>query len=553
MKGQTAITNILKAEGVKWVTCYPDGGTSDSLIEACADAGIRTILPRSERVVVNIADGFTRVTNGRPNGVAIIGGGQTAGVAFSGISQAFSDNVPVLILGGAPVRDRVGQRGTQDYDPIHTYLKVTKWVETISNAYRVPELMRRAFTYLRNGRSSPVVLVLPHDVTPEEFPDDRFSYTPVPRWTTPSNQHDVEVAVRALLNAKNPLIYAGEGTLYAEAWDELREFAELLQVPVMTTMKGKSVFPENHPLSVGHGGRTGPQAAAHFLDKADLVFCIGASLQRGAGAEISGKVIIQVDLDEHYINRIQASDYVIIGDAKLVLRQAIEEVKKQTNTRGRKNEAVVKEIGNVKKEFLKEWMPLLTSNEVPINPLRVYWDLMHAVDVKNTIITHEPGSARNHLCPFWEAVTPRGYLGWGGHSGLGSSMGLTMGAKLARPECLAIQVTGDGAFGYTGLDFETSVREKIPILTIVNNNLSISGGVRLSGNYADVAEALGGYGERVEKPDEIIPAIKRAKKSVDSGRSALLDMICRPPRRTENMSRYWPNLRSAQAPPPVNV
>ena len=98
MKGQTAITNILKAEGVKWVTCYPDGGTSDSLIEACADAGIRTILPRSERVVVNIADGFTRVTNGRPNGVAIIGGGQTAGVAFSGISQAFSDNVPVLIL-----------------------------------------------------------------------------------------------------------------------------------------------------------------------------------------------------------------------------------------------------------------------------------------------------------------------------------------------------------------------------------------------------------------------------------------------------------------------
>jgi thiamine pyrophosphate-dependent acetolactate synthase large subunit-like protein len=552
VKGQTAITNILKAEGVEWVTCYPDGGTASNLIAACADTGIRTIQPRCERVVVNIADGFTRVTNGRPNGVAIVGGGQTAGVAFSGISQAFSDNVPMLILGGAPIRDRVGQRQIQDYDPIHTYLKVTKWVETINYAYRVPELMRRAFTYLRNGRPSPVVLVSPHDVMYEELPDEVFRYTPISRWTTPGNPHDVTVAVRAILNAKTPLIYAGEGTLYAEAWDELREFAELLQVPVMTTMKGKSVFPENHPLSVGHGGRTGPKHAAHFYHKADLVFCIGASLQRGAGADMSGRVIIQVDVDEYYINKDHISDYAIIGDAKLVLRQVIEEVKRQT-TNGRRNDAMVTEIENVKNEFLKEWMPLLTSNEVPINSLRVYWDLMHTVDVKNTIITHEPGSARDQLCPFWEAITPRGYLGWGGHSGLGSSLGLTMGAKLARPKCLAIQVTGDGAFGYNGMDFETSIREKIPILTIVINNHSISGGVPLSGKYADVAEALGGYGERVEKPDDIIPAIKRAQKAVNAGRSALLEVISRPRQRTEDMRQYWPNMRLGLTPPPLYV
>ena len=550
MKGQTAITSILKAEGVEWVTCYPDGGTASNLIAACADAGIRTIQPRSERIVVNIADGYTRVTNGRPNGVAVVGGGQTAGVAFSGISQAFSDNVPMLILGGAPIRDRVGQRQIQDYDPIHTYLKVSKWVETINFAYRVPELMRRAFTYLRNGRPSPVVLVSPHDVMFEELPDEVFRYTPISRWKTPGNPHDVTVAVRAILNAKSPLIYAGEGTLYAEAWDELREFAELLQVPVMTTMKGKSVFPENHPLSVGHGGRTGPKYAAHFYHKADLVFCIGASLQRGAGADMSGKIIIQVDVDEYYINKDHVSDHVIIGDAKLVLKQAIEEAKKQT-TNGRKNKTTVNEVENVKTEFLKEWMPLLTSNEVPINSLRVYWDLLHTVDVKNTIITHEPGSSRDQLCPFWEAITPRGYLGWGGHSGLGSSLGLTMGAKLARPECLAIQVTGDGAFGYNGMDFETSIREKIPILTIVNNNSSISGGVPLSGKYADVAEALGGYGERIEKPDDIIPAIKRAQKSIDSGRSALLEVISRPRQREEDMRQYWTNMRLGLTPPPL--
>jgi acetolactate synthase-1/2/3 large subunit len=550
MKGQKAITNILKAEGVEWVTCYPDGGTASSLIAACADAGIRTIQARSERVVVNIADGFTRVTNGRPNGVAVIGGGQTAGVAFSGISQAFSDNVPMLVLGGAPIRDRVGQRQIQDYDPIHTYLKVSKWVETINFAYRVPELMRRAFTYLRNGRPSPVVLVSPHDIMYEELPDEVFNYTPISRWKTPGNPRDIEVAVRALLNAKSPLIYAGEGTLYAEAWDELREFAELLQVPVMTTMKGKSVFPENHPLSVGHGGRTGPKYAAHFYHKADLVFCIGASLQRGAGADMSDRVIIQVDLDEYYMNKDHVTDHVIIGDAKLVLKQAIKEVKKQTNN-GRMNNAVVKEVKKVKSEFLKEWMPILTSNEKPINSLRVYWDLLHTVDVKNTVITHEPGSSRDQLCPIWETLTPRGYLGWGGHSGLGSSLGLTMGVKLARPECLAIQVTGDGAFGYNGMDFETSIREKIPILTIINNNLSISGGAPLSGKYADVAEALGGYGERVEKPDDIIPAIKRATKTVDSGRSALLEIMSRPRKRTEDMRQYWTGMRLGLTPPPL--
>jgi acetolactate synthase-1/2/3 large subunit len=126
-----------------------------------------------------------------------------------------------------------------------------------------------------------------------------------------------------------------------------------------------------------------------------------------------------------------------------------------------------------------------------------------------------------------------------------------MGAKLARPECLAIQVTGDGAFGYNGMDFETSIREKIPILTIVNNNLSISGGAPLSGKYADVAEALGGYGERVEKADDIIPAIKRATKSVDSGRSALLEIMSRPRKRTEDMRQYWTGMRLGLTPPPL--
>jgi acetolactate synthase-1/2/3 large subunit len=135
MKGTTAITNILKAEGVKWVTGYYDGGGATHIIDACREAGIRPIHTRSERVGVNIADGFTRVTNGRPNGVAVVGGGQTVGVAYSGISQAWSDNVPLLVLASSVVRDRTGMGVIQDYDPMHVFKPITKWTEIINYAY----------------------------------------------------------------------------------------------------------------------------------------------------------------------------------------------------------------------------------------------------------------------------------------------------------------------------------------------------------------------------------------------------------------------------------
>jgi acetolactate synthase-1/2/3 large subunit len=173
---------------------------------------------------------------------------------------------------------------------------------------------------------------------------------------------------------------------------------------------------------------------------------------------------------------------------------------------------------------------------------------MHTVNVKNTIITHEAGQPRNQLLPFWDTVTPRGYIGWGHHSTMGFSIGAAIGAKLARPESLVINVMGDGAFGMTGLDFETAVRNKIPILTMVLNNFSLAAFSRLtpstsilSGNYAEIGEALGGYGERIEKPDEIIPAINRAIKHLESGQAALLEFIVKYEK--AGMAQYWPSRR----------
>ncbi len=537
MKGNTAIAKILKTEGVEFVTGFPD----NPLHEEVAKEDIRFIKFRTERVAVQVADGFSRASFVKRFGVCITQGGPGNENAFSGVAHAFADSVPILILPSGVERRRIST--LPSFSAVENYRGITKWVDSINFADQVPEMMRRAFTYLRMGRPGPVMLELPADVADEEFDDAIFQYRPVKGVKTAGDPADVREVAKALIAARNPVIRAGQGVLYASAWDELREFAELLQIPVFTTMNGKSAFPENHPLSLGAGGRTRPKMVIHFLKKADLVFAIGSSCTRdNFTAHIpDGKVIMQSTIDERDINKDYALEQAIIGDAKLVLRQLIDEVKEQIGLEGRKaSNTIVREVRAVKDEWLKEWMPKLTSNEVPINPYRVIWDLMQVLDRKETIITHDAGNPRDQMVPFYESIIPGGYIGWGKSTTLGSGMAFAMGAKLARPDKTAVNFMGDAAFGMVGMDFETAVREKIPILTIIVNN-SVLGGYQelypiaserynlnlLSGDYTKVAEGLGGYSERVEQPHDIIPAIQRAKKALTSGQPALIEIITR--------------------------
>ncbi len=537
MKGKTAIAKILKMEGVEFITGFPN----NILHEEMAKEGIRFIKFRTERVAVQVADGFSRASFGKRFGICVMQGGPGIENTYPGVAHAFADSVPILVLPGGVARRRIST--LPSFSAVKNYWGITKWVDSINFADRVPELMRRAFTYLRMGRPGPVMLELPVDVAEEEFDDAMFQYSPPKGAKTAGDPADVREVAKALIAARNPVIRAGQGVLYACAWDELRELAELLQVPVFTTMNGKSAFPENHPLSLGAGGLTRPKMVMHFLKKADLVFAIGSSCTRENFTTPipDGKVIMQSTIDERDINKDYSIEQAIIGDAKLVLRQLIAEVKKQIGTEGNKgNDAIAREIRAVKGEWLQEWMPKLTSNEVPINPYRVIWDLMQALDRKETIITHDAGNPRDQMLPFYESIIPGGYIGWGKSTTLGSGMAFAMGAKLARPDKTAVNFMGDAAFGMVGMDFETAVRERIPILTILINN-SVLGGYQgrfpvaserynihlLSGDYAKVAEGLGGYSERVEQPDDIIPALQRGKKAVDSGQAALIEIITR--------------------------
>ena len=535
MDGVTAIANILKLEGVDFICCMP----SNPLIEAAAVAGIRPIVCRQERTGVHMADGFTRINNGKKNGIFLAQSGPGAENAFAGIAQAYADSVPILFLPAGAARHRLGTDPV--FSPTRSYEGVTKWAAHINYADRVPELMRRAYTQLRSGKPGPVLLEIPQDLNTEEISEEQFDYEPPPIVRSAADPDAISPAVRALLGAQRPVIYAGQGVLYAEASEELRQVAEFLQVPVMTTLEGKSAFPENHPLALGVGGSSTTGAVHRFLPQADLVFAVGCSLVKsGFTTPIPpGKTIIHATNADVDINKDYKSHHPLVGDAKLVLNQMLEELRRQAGQPRPADQALVSEIRSSKQEWMDQWMPLLTSDEVPLNPYRVIWDVMNTVDLDNTIVTHESGSPREQVTPFWEARAPRSFIGWGKSTQLGYSLGLAMGAKLAAPEKQVINFMGDAAFGMVGMDVETAVRENIPITTIVLNNSTMAiypdhrmpvaveryQTKNLSGNFADVAQALGAYSEKITQPEDIIPAMQRAQEMNRSGRAVLLEFI----------------------------
>jgi acetolactate synthase-1/2/3 large subunit len=534
MKVANAVAQILKKEGVEFLVGYP----VNQIIEAAAEADIRTIIVRQERTGLHMADAVSRVTSGDKIGVFAMQHGPGAENAFGGVAQAYGDSVPIVVLpGGYPRRLTNIQPNFNSFLNFH---RVTKWAEQVIVSDAAPEAMRRAFTQVKNGRPRPVLVEFPIDVLREEIPDS-FEYVPAPRTRVGPDPRDVSRVAEALVAAQRPVIYAGQGVHYAKAWPQLRELAELLEAPVTTSLQGKSAFPENHPLSLGSGGRSISKQLHHFLTNADLIFGIGCSfaITNYGVAMPKGKKIIHATLDPTDFNKDLRAEQVLAGDAALTLEALLAEVKDRLKGKPRgRAAAVAKEIATLKAEWLAQWMPRLTGKGTPLSPYRVIWDLLHTADVANTIITHDAGSPRDQISPFWEAVTPLSYIGWGKTTQLGYGLGLAMGAKLAAPDKLCVNFWGDAAIGFTGMDFETAARERIPILSILSNNFSMAIELKvmkvatqkyrstdISGNYADFAKALGCHGERITEPDEIVPAIKRGIAKTREGVPTLLEFI----------------------------
>jgi acetolactate synthase-1/2/3 large subunit len=544
MNGAGIIAEILKREGTEFLSCYP----RNPLIEACAAIDIRPVLCRQERVGVGIADGYSRIRRGKRNGVFAAQNGPGIENAFPGVAQAYAENVPMLIIpGGLPLARQYVRPVFRAAD---VYRPVTKWTALAHNVQELPDLMRRAYHAMRSGKGGPVLVEVPDAVFEAEF-EGTLDYTTVPVTRMAPDPDAIKKAAQMLLAAKNPLILAGQGVHYAQASEQLAALAELIPAPVATTNPGKSAIAENHPLSLGASTRSRPKMYTDFMAKADLVLAIGSSLTKtpfGPGVP-PGKTIVHSTNDAGDINKEYRADHALVGDAALVLDALIAEVSRQKGPGGGNAFTSLKEeVAAGKKAWLGEWAKFLDSDETPLNQYRVIRDLMRTVDRNNVIMTHDSGSPREQMMPFWETTVAGSYMGWGKSTQLGYGLGITLGAKLAEPKKLCVNVMGDSSFGMTGMDIETAARNRIGILTVVFNNgvmgaerdvLKISdqkyGAMAVGGNYTKVAEGLNVAARRVEKPSDIVGAIKEAVTTTESSAPYLLEFVVKEGR---DFSRY---------------
>ncbi len=535
MNGFAYIAHILKQEGVEVMPCYP----SNPLIEAVAKEGIRPIAFRHERGAVMAADGFSRVSDRKRFGVVAMQSQAGAENSVGGLAQANADNIPMLVLPGGNVLDRMNVR--PNFLATKTWESVVKSAEVVVRANHIGNNMRRAFNALRTGRGGPVVVEMTADVCMEEVPEETMNYTsPASPKHQPSNS-DVQDAVKALVGAKNPLIWAGAGVMNARATDQLREFAELIDAPVFTSMPGKSAFDERHPLSLGAGSGVTTKAGRQWIDDCDVLFAIGASLTTTSYAQQipDGKFVIHGVHNPEELNKDVAASVGLVGDARLTLEAMIDETKGQIGEEG-KSTGVRDRIADVKREWFGRWKKYLEDDQEAINPYRLINEMNKNLDLENSTVTHDAGAPRDQIVPFYTATTPHSYIGWGKTTHLGFGIPLTIGAKLAQPERFCLNMMGDGAFGMSGLDIETSARAGVPITTIVLNNGGMAtypggfptareqfGVSHMQGDYAALAMAMGAEGIHVTKPAEIGPALKKAQQLNGEGKTVLIDVKTR--------------------------
>ena len=554
MRGAEAVIQALEQEGVKYISGFSGGGLAPLWEPIRNSASITAFATRHERLGVEIADGYARATG--TVGVAMTGTGPGATNTLTGIAACYADNIPVLLLMGQHPLRHLGKEYQQEVSS-SIFDGLVKWKGTFTRVDDIPSIMRRAFTALRSGSPGPVVLEMPGDVLSAEASAAALHYEPVgPGRKAAPDPREIEQAADLLVQATCPVLNAGGGALSAGAAEEVKELAELLSMPVATTLVGKSVFPENHPLALGLGVyprsryATGP--ALHMNRKADVVLAVGNSYRLPNGTDgrpiPAGVKLIHINADPADLNKTYRADVAILADAKLALRDLITAVRDRLGPgHGGIKAEIAADIQRARSKWLSEWTSIFTDPAAPTNGYRVIYDLMQVIDRDKTIAIHDAGGSRGYMSQFWVATKPLTYIGMGGMAAMGWSMGAAIGAKLGRPDHLVVHLIGDASFGMTGMEIETAVRMGLPTLTVLINNGGIGGGImgmqrpagtppavaQLGGNFSVVAQGLGAYSERVEHPDNLLPAYRRAIRATEEGQAALVEVIIKPMRTPE--------------------
>ena len=535
--GAQALIRALELEGVDTIFGLP-GGCILPAYDPLLDSPIRHILVRHEQGAGHMAEGYAHVT-GRP-GVAMVTSGPAATNMVTPLCDAYMDSIPMVCITGQVSTTAIGTDAFQECDTVGITRSVTKHNELIMSADDVPLMVRQAFHIATTGRPGPVLLDLPKDVLQNSmtwhWPSDDEVLDSLPGYRPTQKGHPrmIKEAARLILESRQPVLYVGGGVLKARAADALRELAELVDAPVVTTLMARGAFPDDHPLCLGMPGMHGNATAITAMQKSDLLVTLGARFDD----RITGKVatfapdakIIHVDIDPAEQGKVRRPDVPIVGDCRLVIEEIIKAIK-DLLAAGEKQADISTWKSRV--SGWREQFPLHYAPSEPGDALKPQYCLEQLRDnaPEGTILCSGVGQHQMWSSQYWKFNEPYTWVNSGGLGTMGFSVPAAIGAKVGRPDRTVWAVDGDGCFQMTAQELVTASVERIPIKVAVLNN-SYLGMVRqwqemfYEERYSEVylspelpdfvkwAEAMGCVGIRVESPEEVQPAIEKAN-SID--------------------------------------
>jgi len=531
LKGSKALLALLEREGVEVIFGYP-GGVVIPIYDDLLDSSIHHVLVRHEQCAAHMADGYARAT-GR-TGVCMATSGPGSTNLVTGVATAYADSTPMLVLTGQVATHLIGTAGFQEADTFSLMMPITKHNFRVLDPKQVPEAIKRGMNIARNGRMGPVHVDLPMDVmngnVPEALMDESY---PVPSPAEDFTQ--MLEAVRSLLNAERPVLLAGGGAIWANAGPEVTRLAELLLMPVITSVMGKGIIPEEHPLSTGILGMHGREVSRRALLEADIILAVGTRFSDrtvpNANEIPMTTKIIQVDIDPIEAGKNPRTKVRLVGDAKKALQQIIKGIGK-----GKQDTPWAQRL----KEFKVKCACNIDINTTPIKPQKVIFEL-GKVMTDDTIITTEVGQNQMWAAHFLKIRHPRQFITSGGMGTMGFGFPAALGAKIAYRNKPVIDIAGDGSIQMVFHEFATAVQESLPVMVCVLDNgwlgmvkqwQKLFWGERYSGtslhanpDFVKLVEAFGAEGIRVERPSELHEALK---KGMRSDVPCLLDIIVDP-------------------------
>lgn len=525
LTGAQIVWESLRREGVNVIFGFPGGAVIHLYDELLNYPQIKHILVRHEQGAVHAADGYARAT-GKP-GVCLVTSGPGATNIVTGVTTAFMDSIPIVVLTGQVATNQIGNDAFQEADIVGITRTCAKHSYLVKDTGDLARAIREAFHIALTGRAGPVVIDLPKDVvtgeSPFEYPPkiQLRGYTPV----TVGHPGQIKLAVREISKARKPVIYAGGGIIHAGAHRELVELAEVAQIPVTVTLLGLGGFPANHSLFLGMLGMHGTYAANMAVTNCDLLVAIGSRFDD----RVTGKVeafapsarIIHVDIDPSSISKSVTVDVPIVGDAKNVLDRMVQHLKEHKDFSRATRKPWLKEVQRWAAEHPIGYEP---SDEV-IKPQYVI-EQIHRLTKGQAIIATEVGQHQMWTAQFYQFTHPRTLLSSGGLGTMGYGLPAAIGAQLAFPNRVVFDIAGEGSFQMNVQELATAVQYRLPIKVAILNNHFL-GMVRqwqelffdrrysetaldIQPDFAKLAEAYGAVGLRAEHPEEVIPCLEKA-------------------------------------------